>query len=122
MIKTLLLIFLISGLLQAKDTFTRQKLVPDSSLKQIEIKDEWIARDKGMHFAGSFISTGLIITSARRFTDFSDRQGRVAGVSITFGLGLGKELYDSRQPNNHFSYKDLTADIAGLIVALLVFK
>ena len=122
MIKIWFLIFISSAFLWANDAFTRQKLLPDSSFKPIEIKDEWIARDKGLHFAGSFISTGLIITSAKRFSDFTDHQSRVAGISITFSLGLGKELYDSRQSNNHFSYKDLTADIAGIIVALLVFK
>ena len=54
--------------------------------------------------------------------DLKKNKSKTIGVSITFSMALAKELYDNQQENNHFSYKDLTADLAGIILALLVFE
>ena len=97
-------------------------LLPDTLAKKIENRDEWFSRDKGLHVAGSFISTGLVMMSGNRLLDFEKKKSKIVGVSFTFGLALGKELYDSQQQNNHFSYKDLTADILGIVLAVIVFK
>ena len=97
-------------------------LLPDTLEKKIEYKDEWFARDKGMHLAGSFISTGFVMTSGNRLLNIENQKSKIIGVSFTFSLALGKELYDSQQENNHFSYKDLTADILGIVLAIIVFK
>jgi uncharacterized protein YfiM (DUF2279 family) len=39
---------------------------------------------------------------------------------LSFSLGLGKEIYDHRKPSNRFSYKDLTADIVGIVIGVII--
>jgi len=122
MIKILFFIILFSNLLYSNNNFKRNLLLPDSMTHNGEIKDMWLSRDKGLHLTGSFISTGLMIMSTNRFFDLNKQKSMKIGVSFTVSLSLGKEFYDSQQINNHFSYKDLTADVLGIILAVLVFK
>jgi uncharacterized protein YfiM (DUF2279 family) len=35
-------------------------------------------------------------------------------------LGFVKELYDRRKPGNHFCWKDLAADAAGVLIGLII--
>lgn len=123
-LKILIVIVLFSETLVAGNEFTKKKLMDngDSLWQEIEIKDEWLARDKGLHLAGSFISTGLITLSTNRFLKGDKDQSKYIAVTITFALSLSKEIYDSRLSDNHFSFKDLTADILGISLALLVFR
>ena len=39
---------------------------------------------------------------------------------IVFIIGLGKEIYDSKQQDDTFSFKDLFADILGIIIQGLI--
>lgn len=39
---------------------------------------------------------------------------------IVFILGLGKEIFDSKQQDNTFSFKDLFSDILGIIIEGLI--
>ena len=39
---------------------------------------------------------------------------------IVFILGLGKEIFDSKQKDNKFDIKDLLADILGIIIEGLI--
>ena len=39
---------------------------------------------------------------------------------IVFILGLGKEIFDSTQQDNTFSFKDLFSDILGIIIEGLI--
>lgn len=39
---------------------------------------------------------------------------------IVFILGLGKEIFDSTQQNNTFSFKDLFSDILGIVIEGLI--
>ena len=39
---------------------------------------------------------------------------------IVFILGLGKEIFDSKQKNDKFDVKDLLADILGIIIEGLI--
>ena len=102
--------------------FESSKLLPDTLDNKIENKDDWFSRDKGMHFAGSFISTGFVMMSGNRALDFKKQKSQMVAVSFTFSLAIGKELYDSNQKNNHFSYKDLAADMLGIVLAIVVFQ
>jgi len=78
--------------------------------------DSWVGRDKGLHLIGSMISTIAISKTSQTFFNNSHDQSLKLGISITFGLGLGKELWDSTKKNNKFSYKDLAADIIGILI------
>ena len=33
---------------------------------------------------------------------------------------VGKEIYDSKQKGNHFCWKDIVADLAGIIIGSLI--
>jgi uncharacterized protein YfiM (DUF2279 family) len=123
MLKIFLCLFLISGVVYCNDPFVLQQAEQDSLLdKHNSIKDSWFSRDKGLHLAGTFMTTGFVILSSKRFIRVKAPKDKVMAVSVSFSLSLGKEIYDSGQSNNHFSYKDLTADVAGILIALLVFR
>lgn len=123
-LKILIVIVLFNEMLLAGNEFIKKGLIDggDSLWQEIEIKDEWLGRDKGLHLAGSFISTGLIALSTNRFLNANREQSKNIAVSVTFSLSLSKEIYDNGQIDNHFSYKDLTADVLGIALALLVFR
>ncbi|MGD9489429.1 MAG: hypothetical protein AB7W47_15530 [Calditrichaceae bacterium] len=79
--------------------------------------DHWFGRDKGLHFAGSLISTAAISNYLRRFSGTGKNKSNNIGMGLGFSVGLGKEIMDSRKQNGRFSYKDLIADLAGIICA-----
>ncbi len=82
----------------------------------------WFTYDKGYHFLGSFIITVAGGKSFQKFAGAGERSSKIWAASLSFSVGLGKEIYDSLQPENHFSYKDLTADVAGIIAGLVVLN
>ena len=84
--------------------------------------DRWFGRDKGLHFVGSMISTVAVGKTSQIFFDQSKEQSLKIGVGFTFGLGLGKELWDSTKKNNKFSYKDLTADVLGILMGSILLN
>lgn len=104
-----------------------KKFHPDSlTANSVNIRpikqDYWIAEDKGLHLAGSFIISGLTTSALKRFSGYKKQAGANIGLSFTFSLGLSKEICDSRKKENIFSYKDLTADLVGCLLGYIVFK
>lgn len=89
-------------------------------LKPAELNDPWLGADKARHFAGSLISTVFLGKLSQEQFGYTAPQGKVFGAGITFALGLGKEINDSRNPGNIFSVKDLVADIAGIAAGILI--
>ncbi len=83
--------------------------------------DPWLAKDKAQHFFGSFFITGLNMQLLRRGGLELNSSRRIA-AGISFSIGLGKEIRDSRQKNNIFSVPDLVADMAGIGLALLLIR
>lgn len=90
--------------------------------KRVVIHDQWLARDKALHFGVSLISVLAIKTLADNSLNFERDAATFAGAGITFSLGFGKEVWDGQKPNNHFSYKDLVADVAGILVGVLIMQ
>lgn len=87
------------------------------SLIVLHVKsDKWIAVDKGYHLVGSLICTTGISNSCLRFAKIKKERSIQIGAGFTITLGLGKEFWDGRHKNNIFSWKDLTADILGIII------
>lgn len=69
-----------------------------------------MSKDKLLHFLVCFVSTvivGLIV-------------GKAAGAIGATGLSIGKEYGDSQAPENRWDNWDLLADLAGIIVGLIV--
>ena len=86
------------------------------------IRDDWFSYDKGYHLLGSFMLTVAGTKTFQEFTDKNAHSSKVWAVSITLAFGLGKELYDSTRMINHFSFKDLIADIVGITLGLVVLN
>lgn len=39
---------------------------------------------------------------------------------IAIIVAIGKEIYDSKQQGNHFCWKDIVADLVGIIIGSLI--
>lgn len=63
--------------------------------------DTWNGQDKLKHF---LVCLGIAIVNP----------------IIALLAAIGKEIYDVRQPNNHFCWKDILFDIAGIICGSLL--
>ncbi len=83
-------------------------------------EDKWFTPDKGYHAMGSLISTTLVgQISINRF-ESSVENSKVIAAGTTFALGFAKEIYDSSKPQNHFSWKDLTANGVGILIGVIL--
>jgi putative lipoprotein len=80
--------------------------------------DDWFARDKALHFGASAViaATGYGITTA-----FDDRRAvaLAVGGGVALCAGVGKETLDALGYGTP-SWKDLTWDLAGIVVGLAV--
>ena len=86
----------------------------------LQICDRWLAWDKVEHFG---ISAFLSATSYKIFRDFYNNHKESSlyfSGGLTFGLGLGKEIYDEKRTNGKFSYKDLVVDVLGIGLGLWI--
>jgi putative lipoprotein len=82
--------------------------------------DRWFGSDKAKHFAVSALVQGVshgLVRSAGQ--DYRTASG-IAAVS-TLSAGVGKELWD-RSRGRSFSWKDVTADLAGGLSGAMVVR
>jgi len=84
--------------------------------------DPWLARDKALHLSYSFLwtlSSQYVLTHK---TALSHNEAIPWALTSGFTIGLTKELYDHRRPQNVFSWRDMTANAVGigLAAALIV--
>jgi uncharacterized protein YfiM (DUF2279 family) len=103
---------------------TRQQIVIhfQADTRSVEAKtgsDIWYGDDKIRHLVGSFFSTTLLTQLAYR-NGWHKKESKVFAMGTTMSLGFVKELYDRRKPGNHFCWKDLAADAAGIFIGLVV--
>lgn len=66
--------------------------------------DKWIASDKAAHFGVSF---GLGVAASQVTPD------NLSAFGLALLPGLAKEIYDSQQNCDHFSWKDMAWDAVG---------
>jgi uncharacterized protein YfiM (DUF2279 family) len=127
----IIIILLISNFLFAcSNKFSNNKLIKSDSLA-LEcdllsdtniLKDQWFAADKGYHLIGSIISTAGISNSCMQFADIKKEKSIRIGAGFTFMLGLGKEFWDRNQKDNIFSWKDLSADVLGILIGITLLQ
>ena len=86
------------------------------------LKDSWFGIDKGQHFTGSLIGTILLSEVNNRYLNVDKSHSKNIGVGIVFSIGVTKELFDSKKENNIFSWKDLVANVAGIITGLAIME
>lgn len=83
--------------------------------------DQWFGKDKLAHFAVSVASVGFTNHWLEFEASKPPNQARNAAIGFTFSLGLFKEMIDATKPDNHFSYKDLAADVLGVFCGSFLF-
>jgi len=123
-------LFFSNLLFASQSKFSCEKLLDSDSLsiKQNSILetntkiDRWISVDKGYHLIGSIISTTGISNSCIRFAEIEKNKSIQIGVGFTFAFGLGKEFWDGYHKNNIFSWKDLTADVLGILIGAALLQ
>jgi len=102
------------------------KFVEPDSIKivnpKITMSDSWFAIDKGQHFVGSLIGTILLSKVNNSYFDINKSKSNMIGGGIVFSIGLTKELLDSKKEKNIFSWKDLGANVAGIIAGILLME
>jgi putative lipoprotein len=77
-----------------------------------DVPDSWFGIDKVKHFfMSAFIES--VSYSALQAAHANHRPALAGAIGITAAFGLGKEIHDYRNPNNHFSIKDLSWDAIG---------
>jgi uncharacterized protein YfiM (DUF2279 family) len=75
-------------------------------------RDSWFGIDKIKHFfMSAFIES--VSYSALQAAGANHRSAMSGAIGVTAVIGVGRELHDRRNPNNHFSVKDLSWDALG---------
>jgi uncharacterized protein YfiM (DUF2279 family) len=90
---------------------------PDSVVTPVARKcvdDRWLAKDKLDHFATSAFLTGLGFYAIRREMDATESRAKNSAMVFSFSCGIFKEVYDKVSKKGVASFKDLTADAAGI--------
>jgi len=83
--------------------------------------DRWFAVDKFWHFSASFATVGAAYHLSANRIKLSSPWPTSLALGGTLTLGVTKELCDLAGPSRHFSWKDLTADAAGVCVGYFAF-
>lgn len=89
--------------------------------KKNNFDDRWLARDKASHLAVSAALVGFTHHLLRYEQGNVRAASRNLSVGMSLGWGLAKEARDASRPNNHFSYKDLAADLLGAGLGMIIF-
>jgi len=84
--------------------------------------DPWFGLDKLKHLSSSFMLTTSGYYIQAKMTDISESKSLTNSGMLTISLGFGKEINDSKKPVGIFSIRDLTADIAGIGLAILFIR
>ena len=83
--------------------------------------DRWLARDKTAHFALSCALVGFEYHLGTRENGAGRPAARNISVAVTVSLGVAKEAWDGTRNGNHFSWRDLAADILGTACGVILF-
>jgi len=83
-------------------------------------KDRWFAEDKARHLIGSFMATLLFAQASEHFNDSPASNSKIFGASVCLTLGVTKEITDHYKKNNQFSWKDMTANMVGIVCAIFL--
>ena len=83
------------------------------------LADPWLGRDKALHAGFSFLTTLSAQYVLQAKLDASRDEALPVSAGVVLGLGLAKEIADSRRPNSPlFSKRDLVADAVGVALAV----
>lgn len=86
-----------------------------TSASEVKKADAWNGIDKLKHFSVSLILTTSSYYYMKKPFGFSNDTSLSVSIPFSFLVGLGKEFRDKKEVGNHFSMKDLTVDILGIV-------
>jgi uncharacterized protein YfiM (DUF2279 family) len=66
------------------------------------------------------MATVLVSKISHTQLSMATHDAQITAAAISFSIGLGKELVDSKSLRNQFSWKDLAADIVGITIGLVL--
>ncbi|MCD4820039.1 MAG: hypothetical protein K8S23_15250 [Candidatus Cloacimonetes bacterium] len=81
-----------------------------------------ISGDKVMHFTSSAFITCWNYGFSRDILDQNHQKSLVFAVSLTGSLGFGKEVSDKHLKKTYFSWKDITFDLAGIALGMIIIN
>jgi uncharacterized protein YfiM (DUF2279 family) len=93
---------------------------PDLNLTKTQ--DKFFAPDKAQHLMGSLISTVFFYKIFEGPAGANSTDSKYLAGGLTLSIGISKEILDSSDLKNHFSWKDLIADIAGISLGFVIIK
>ena len=96
--------------------------IKDSENTNPEVKDDWIAIDKLQHFSYSLlISLGCQYILVNKMNN-NEKSSLPLSSAFSFSAGLLKELNDKKGKNGYFSFKDIVANIGGIMVGAIIIN
>lgn len=82
--------------------------------------DPWFSEDKFYHLTACAAIPSLTFHLCTSYGNIDAARAKVYSVSATALIGISKEIYDKKK-KNHFSWKDLFWDGAGLAIGYFLF-
>lgn len=76
--------------------------------------------DKAKHLVGSMIGTVLIYKISNVHLDIESSESKIISTGIMLSFGVGKEIWDKKRKSTGFSWADLLANGAGIILGLIL--
>ena len=125
--KVALFVIILSSSLFGEKHYTEQKGLYGDSTKSVKytqnmnFNDSWVSEDKFHHFTASLLGTLFLSQACLAVVDNDSGDAYAVGSSTMFSVGVGKEFADAKQLNNHFCWKDLTANLFGAAFGIVLF-
>ena len=96
--------------------------VKRSKITNPEVKDDWIAIDKLQHFSYSLlISLGCQYVLVNKMNN-TEKSSLPISSAFSFSAGLLKELNDKKGKNGYFSFKDMVANVGGIMLGAIIIN
>ena len=123
--KKILVLLFFTSLAFSKDNSFFENVnieIKDSENTNPEVKDDWIAIDKLQHFSYSLlISLGCQYILVNKMNN-TEKSSLPLSSAFSFSAGLLKELNDKKGKNGYFSFKDMVANIGGIILGAIIIN
>lgn len=84
--------------------------------------DLWLSKDKFSHLASSTFLFCWHYEILNNVCQMNKGKSKIIAISLTGFYGLMKEIYDSKNKGNYFSYKDLIFNTLGCFIGLVIYQ
>ncbi len=93
---------------------------PIDSLGGVNGRDRWLSEDKFEHIFVSAFLVGTAYYLSRCEFKSTERKANQVAAGVSLSIGVSKELYDLAGGGNP-SFKDILADVIGVVIGILIF-